>query len=813
MAGNPEARVDLYFASPAFLWVLPLAACPVLLHVRARAKQRAVNFPGAFFLQDPALPSAERRRRIEDFFLLALRTLLLALATLALAGPRLRGLPESASNQADSESGSEAVVLVLDDSPSLAQRGGAPGANALERAVRDLAAAFGNGARRRIAVETTSGRSLPFANSQGMLSRLREWAGELAQGSVRSGSRATALARAVRLLQEATEDRRLVVLVTDLGLNEDEGHETRLESGWTAALNLFSEPFAPVLLVVDAAPAPGKQWAVEALLPWVPGAGARAPVAGQPFSMRVRLRCHGGAGTRRLRVESSSTRFETRDPPVAEPALRAQAPAVLLERTVSLDSGESVELEIPALATVPGPMGFRALLEDPDEWPFDDQAETVVEVTAKSEVLLWDLRRPFHEPAPPMDAPRQALAAALDPLAGSSASRVSLQTSGTPRIEALRPGAVLAALHGPQGPYLNQEVSERLRGLLLAGLHVLWLPDLTGKPERWPRAAPGRKLAADPLLPRDIERVEERERREPGADRDPPAWHLGLHGIGHPLLAAFAGGRNGDLAGVRFRRRLVLDSVKEKQPGWTANSGTREDVLARFDDGLPAILYRRLGDGGILQLGFGVEPQGGIIDSPAWPVLIAGFLEWASDDGLGSASGLELAPGECAREPWPVAPREGLRRLVLSGPWNWNGARTGESEKTAPRLGEWNLDLPPRAERLALPVLSLPGPYRVQLQGAAEPAPRRWVSCRIAPVESSTARLPAALLERIASVSAATGGAMLKGAAAGEAGEQVFAAALQRLRPGRPLAPWLWPLFGLAMVLELGVLVLRRRSG
>ena len=135
---------------------------------------------------------------------------------------------------------------------------------------------------------------------------------------------------------------------------------------------------------------------------------------------------------------------------------------------------------------------------------------------------------------------------------------------------------------------------------------------------------------------------------------------------------------------------------------------------------------------------------------------------------------------------------------------------------SAPARGpeRWDLDLALRAERLLLPALSQPGLYRLSLQDVPAPAPQRWLACRIAAVESSPEGLPGALRTRLLRTAEASGGSAVRvGLKGGGEGLAAVRRALEILRPGRPVAPWLWAFFAAAMALELGLLAWRRRAG
>ncbi|HET9951775.1 MAG TPA: BatA domain-containing protein [Candidatus Eisenbacteria bacterium] len=102
----------LSFLNPGFLWALPVASIPVLLHLLSRRKLPEVPFPTTSFLR--ALEPREIRRiRLREILILILRTLALLLLVLAFARPALT--PANAVTHA-----AVAVGLLLDDSESMA---------------------------------------------------------------------------------------------------------------------------------------------------------------------------------------------------------------------------------------------------------------------------------------------------------------------------------------------------------------------------------------------------------------------------------------------------------------------------------------------------------------------------------------------------------------------------------------------------------------------------------------------------------------------------------------------------------------------
>ena len=760
--------MELFFATSGILWLLPLAVLPIVFHIHARTKERVIDFPGAYFLVNPALPSAERRRQIEDVALLILRVVLIAAAIVALSGPRVKGWAVAPA----AEKESEAIVLLLDDSPSLCLHRRDEEHNWSSTLGR-IAGVLSADPRRRAALETASGTGWPLKDISSFSLRVRK----SPPASIASGDRSLALARAHQILSEASEERRAVVFFTDLRRNHAEGEGDALQARWTSALKLFSEPGSPALIVVRSSQAPARQWNLETVDAEVSAsASERVPVAGQPFKVRFRARCFSGAGRRVLRVETAPWQFRNDDLKENVPSRR------VLERPLILAEGEVAEVEIPLLRPEPSALWVRASFEEADEWPYDDSVETVVRVRPKRAAFLWDARKT----PPPSDRDRalQSTLFALDPFAGSENGRVRLQRVKEPKGVA-RPGALVALLYDPSGFRLSQEVSEQLRGAVEGGASLLWVPDLTGDPHTWPEPLPNRVVASDPLLPRALEGAE--VKRNSVAIE---AWRMAKSQTAHPLLRPFAGGRNGDLPGVHLRRRVRLAISAA-----SADAREQERVLARFNDGLPALVGRRLGAGWIYQLACGIEPEGGLAESPAWPVLLSEFLELAADDTLISGPSRAVDPS-LSSSSWVLNSQLTVRSLQLAGPWHLE-----PNELMTKPNHSWTFEVPAGASELVIPPLPETGCYRLHAKDTLE----HFVECRIAHAESVIEKMPRKVCGAISHAARDSGGSVVEGT-------ESLSAALTDLQPGRPLAPYFWLLFGLLMALELGLLVWRGRS-
>ena len=83
------------FANPWLLWGLALGAVPILIHLLHRRTYRETNWAAMRFLLEAARKNS-RRMRLEQFVLLAVRTLLLLFAALAFAEPLVQAVaPQS----------------------------------------------------------------------------------------------------------------------------------------------------------------------------------------------------------------------------------------------------------------------------------------------------------------------------------------------------------------------------------------------------------------------------------------------------------------------------------------------------------------------------------------------------------------------------------------------------------------------------------------------------------------------------------------------------------------------------------------------
>lgn len=106
----------LAFAHPAFLWLLPLAAAPLLIHLLGRDRPPRLVFPTLRFLR-PTPASVQGRRRWQDILLMVVRMALLSTLCFLAADPFLPAKP-SVEDSADGGV-RRGVAILLDDSASM----------------------------------------------------------------------------------------------------------------------------------------------------------------------------------------------------------------------------------------------------------------------------------------------------------------------------------------------------------------------------------------------------------------------------------------------------------------------------------------------------------------------------------------------------------------------------------------------------------------------------------------------------------------------------------------------------------------------
>ncbi len=145
--------------SPLFLWLIPLALLPVIIHLLNRLRYQTVKWAAMMFLRS-ADRDASRRAKIRQWLILASRCLMLLMFLLALS--RLQSKGKLARFF---DSGSNLVVILFDRSASMEQlRGGVSGRERALSLLNQGLSELGPGAR-VIWMDSVTGELMPLPNA------------------------------------------------------------------------------------------------------------------------------------------------------------------------------------------------------------------------------------------------------------------------------------------------------------------------------------------------------------------------------------------------------------------------------------------------------------------------------------------------------------------------------------------------------------------------------------------------------------------------------------------------------------------------
>lgn len=270
------------FLNPGFLWALPLAGIPILIHFLSKRRLPEIPFPTVMFLR--ALEPREiRRLRLREILLLILRTLAILLIVLAFARPSVQ--PKGAAARA-----AAAVAVVIDDSESM----GALDEQARSRmeGARDRGLAIVDAARAgdEVAITTTTGPDAPLANRSGDRVRLERTVRQIGATWL-AGNVDQALERARRFLGRSTLKSRELYLVSDF-------QATNFSREAREKLALISRSGARVYLLPVVSSRVSNH-AIEDLDPEL-----RPGPQGKGLEMRARLANHADSPSDRLAVRA-----------------------------------------------------------------------------------------------------------------------------------------------------------------------------------------------------------------------------------------------------------------------------------------------------------------------------------------------------------------------------------------------------------------------------------------------------------------------------------------------------------------------------
>ncbi|HSQ60626.1 MAG TPA: BatA domain-containing protein [Acidobacteriota bacterium] len=273
------------FLNPSFLWALPVAAIPIVLHLLSRRRLPEVPFPTTAFLR--ALEPREIRRiRLREILLLILRTLALLLLVFAFARPALT--PANAVTHA-----AAAVGILLDDSESMGavDEEGRPRIEEAKRRVVSLIEASRAGDAIYLAPATRE--EAPRADRGDDRVRLRR-AVDRIEALPRPARMEAALAGLRRALERSPLPVRELYIVSDFqraNLSSSSRAEIARAAGAAApGIRVFLVPVADARSALP-------NHAFESIDPEI-----RAGAEGRGLELRARLANHAGAPSDRIAI-------------------------------------------------------------------------------------------------------------------------------------------------------------------------------------------------------------------------------------------------------------------------------------------------------------------------------------------------------------------------------------------------------------------------------------------------------------------------------------------------------------------------------
>jgi len=356
------------FLGMMFLWGLPLASVPVVIHLLNRRRRNVVQWGAMRFL----IEAASRRRRMwrwDDWLLMLLRTAAVLALVLALARPLLRSSWFGFAGERD-------VVLVVDTSLSMSQtaadsaRGDGSVFDELLRASDRIIDDLDDGDVVRVLLGSTAPKWLtpePVAvNAEGraqLKAQLHEVEPTLAGLDM------------LRCVQEAVEakpaDESVARVITVLTDGQAYGWRVGAGQAWRRLKQkLQSLPTPAVINVVKVGPQadPGANLSVESL------ATPRSVVSpGEPVTVRAVVKNSGQVAT-----EAAHVSWSQRDEPIGATTLAA------------LEPGETAAVTIAHVFAAPGVHELTCRIERPDSLAMDNLGHVVVEVVETVPVLAID---------------------------------------------------------------------------------------------------------------------------------------------------------------------------------------------------------------------------------------------------------------------------------------------------------------------------------------------------------------------------------------------------------------------------------------
>jgi hypothetical protein len=361
-----KGRHAVDFVNATFLWGLPLAGVPIIVHLLNRRRRNVVPWGAMQFLLE-AVAKRRRRWRLDDPLLLALRVAAVLAIVLALAQPRLRAGWFGADGPRD-------VVIVLDNSLSTAritQEGTV--FDALVWRAETLLAQCRDGDRVRILLAsepaewlTPNAVSISDESRGRLIARLRE-----ARSTSGAADMPACLRQAVHAEPISGSAPRVVTVLTD---GQAYGWRPEATGDWrTFRTELAACPSQPVVGVLTHEDPAGAvmNLSLESLTP------LRSVVsAGRRTSLSASVRNIGARP-----AETTLVRLTLANEEIAVASLPPLTP------------GEAASVAFEHVFDRPGVYALTAAVARLDDLPADNSATAVVEVVDEIPTLLVEQGR------------------------------------------------------------------------------------------------------------------------------------------------------------------------------------------------------------------------------------------------------------------------------------------------------------------------------------------------------------------------------------------------------------------------------------
>ena len=363
------------FLSSLFLWALPLAAVPVVIHLLHRRRRQVVRW-GAMQLLMESVPHKRRIWHINDLLLMLLRVLAVAAVVLAFARPQVRsGLLSGKTPGRD-------VIFVIDASLSTGRlQAGVPVFDQIRRTAREALDRLDVSDHVRLLLAASVPQWLD-GKSTGKPATKQELAERLSglKPTLAAADMPTCVQSA--LLSEAPADAtsRLIVIVTD-----GAAHGWKAEAGpqWQAIREIASHASVPTavnVVIAGNAKSPFANLSIERL-----SMGRTRLAVGEPFAVTARVRNTGDVPR-----EATVLKWDLDGQPSGE------------SQVAALEPGQSSDVVFETACDEPGVFSVSGRLVREDDLPGDNAASLVVESLDRLPILVCrseaELERPASQP-------------------------------------------------------------------------------------------------------------------------------------------------------------------------------------------------------------------------------------------------------------------------------------------------------------------------------------------------------------------------------------------------------------------------------